>query len=102
MENSNNNKLTLELFGQSFSFTTDAKKEELIKVLNYYKHVVNSIEKKFPNRSHLDIAVLTGLIITDELYMVLKSRNKNLNSEEEELDTKIIELINSLDTILKE
>ena len=103
MSNNNDNKFELNLFGQTFFFTTtDGKKEELIRVGNYYKSIVNSLEEKFPTKSHLDIVVLAGLMITDELYMVLKSRNRNFSIEDKEIEKKILDLINSLDTILKE
>lgn len=101
MKDSNDeNKFSLELFGQSFFFTTsNDKKEELIKVGNYYKNIVDSLEKKFPERAHMDILVLSGLMIADELYLLLKSRNKNFFSD---IEDKIVELINSLDSILKD
>ncbi|HOJ62983.1 MAG TPA: cell division protein ZapA [Spirochaetota bacterium] len=104
MSNSNSdNKFKINLFGQDFFFTTTYdKKEELLRVANYYKNIVDSLLEKFPNKPHLDILVLSGLMIADELYALLKSRNKNLSTEEKEIERAILDLINSLDNVLKD
>lgn len=96
------NKFKINLFGQDFLFTTSyEKKEELIRVATYYKNIVDSLVEKFPNKPHIDILVLSGLMVADELYMLLKSRNKNLSTEEREIEKVILDLINSLDNVMK-
>ena len=97
----NNDKYQLELFGQVFNFVTnDGKKEELLKIGSYFKNVVESLLKKMPNKSQLEIVVLAGLMITDELYTVAKSKKISLQKDREEVDEIISEAIKQLDISL--
>ncbi|MCG8572073.1 MAG: cell division protein ZapA, partial [Spirochaetes bacterium] len=72
-----------EIFGQNFELETkDGKRNDLMKVANYYKKVIETLKKKQPNKPHLEIAVLAGLMITDDLYNLVQSRkNNDLNPE---------------------
>ncbi|OHD07317.1 MAG: hypothetical protein A2086_03105 [Spirochaetes bacterium GWD1_27_9] len=88
----------LELFGQDFSLTTkDGNKEELRKVADYYRKKIEELLKKFPNTPYLNIAVLAGLTVTDELYNLSKSKNTNFVFEEKKIDEILNEAIKQLE-----
>ncbi|HOF00722.1 MAG TPA: cell division protein ZapA [Spirochaetota bacterium] len=98
----NGDKYNLELFGQNFSLVTkDGKKDELIKVGNYFKSIVESIQKRAPNKSQLDIAVLAGLTVTDELYNLAKSKKTTMNGDNQKIDEIITQAIKQLELSLK-
>jgi len=98
----NGDKYNLELFGQNFSLVTkDSKKDELIKVGNYFKSIVESIQKRAPNKSQLDIAVLAGLTVTDELYNLAKSKKTTMNGDNQKIDEIITQAIKQLEVSLK-
>ncbi|HNZ26811.1 MAG TPA: cell division protein ZapA [Spirochaetota bacterium] len=98
----NGDKYNLELFGQNFSLVTkDGKKDELIKVGNYFKSIVESIQKRAPNKSQLDIAVLAGLTVTDELYNLAKSKKTTMNGDNQKIDEIITQAIKQLEVSLK-
>ena len=91
MENSE--KYEVELFGQKFLLhTSDGKEHELKKVAEYFKEVVENLNKKLPNRPQLDIVILAGLKITDKLYSLAKSKNVSLNVN----DKKVYEIVNDM------
>lgn len=98
----NGDKYNLELFGQNFSLVTeDGKKDELIKVGNYFKSIVESLQKKAPNKSQLDIAVLAGLKVTDELYNLAKSKKTPMNGDNQKIEEIINQAIKQLEFSLK-
>jgi len=89
---------TFDLFGQDFSITTeDGNTEELKKISDYYKRTVNELVKKFPNRPQLNLAILAGLKITDELYNLAKNKKVNLLDDEKKIDELLNEALKQLD-----
>jgi len=95
-------KINLELFGQNFPITTaDGTLEDLRKISEYYKHVILGLQKKFPQIPHLNIAVLAGLMITDDLYNLSKSKTSNFTFDEKKADDLINEAIKQLEVSLK-
>lgn len=86
----NPEKYEVELFGQNFVLsTTDGKKQELKKVVEYYKTIVEELIEKLPNRQHIDIAILAGLKVADKLYTLASSKD----FEVEEGDGKIQKIV---------
>lgn len=95
-------KYELTIFGQKYTLTTsDGDSNELKKIADYYKRIVEHIAQKLPNRSQLDIAVLAGLKITDKLYSVLKSKNMDIDVVNEKLNEIVNEAIKRLDISLE-
>jgi cell division protein ZapA (FtsZ GTPase activity inhibitor) len=91
-------KYELNVLGQKFILTTiDGQANELKKVAEYYRSIVEYITQKLPNRSQLDIAVLAGLKITDKLYTAMKSKNMDLDSVNDKLHEIVNEAIKRLD-----
>jgi cell division protein ZapA (FtsZ GTPase activity inhibitor) len=62
---------------------------------------VESIQKRAPNKSQLDIAVLAGLTVTDELYNLAKSKKTTMNGDNQKIDEIITQAIKQLEVSLK-
>lgn len=87
----NTEKYEANFFGQKFILSTnDGEKDDLEKVVNYYKKALDSLIEKLPNRPQLDLAILAGLKITDKLYSISKLKNLKFDENEE----KIHEIVN--------
>jgi cell division protein ZapA (FtsZ GTPase activity inhibitor) len=96
---SDQERYTLELFGQKFVLVTqDGDQKDLKNVADYYKNVIDELAAKFPERPLLDLAILAGLKITDELYALVKKNNKSGDFSGRIEDKKITEMI---DTAIK-
>jgi cell division protein ZapA (FtsZ GTPase activity inhibitor) len=98
---SNDIKYDLELFGQTFPLkTTDGNIEDLKKVSNYYKRVALELMKKFPNLPHINISILAGIMITDDLYNLSKSKNSGFIFDEKRCDEMVNEALKQLEVYL--
>ena len=94
-------KLDLELFGQTFPLkTTDGNIEDLKKVASYYKRVASELLKKFPNMPHLNISILAGIMITDDLYNLPRTKNSGFSFDEKRCDEMISEALKQLEISL--
>lgn len=94
-------RINFELFGQMFPLTTnDGTTEDLKKIAGYYKKIVIGLQKKLPNASHLNIAVLAGLMITDDLYNLSKDKNPNFSFEDKKVDELLSEALKQLELSL--
>jgi cell division protein ZapA (FtsZ GTPase activity inhibitor) len=101
MVNDKEVKFDMDLFGQTFPLkTTDGNIDDLKKVASYYKRVVLELMKKFPNVPHLNISILAGIMITDDLYNLSKSRNSNFSFDEKRCDEMISEALKQLELSL--
>jgi cell division protein ZapA (FtsZ GTPase activity inhibitor) len=99
MENSE--KYEVELFGQKFVlYTTDGEKNELKKVVEYYKSIVENLSGKFPERQFLDIAILAGLKVTEKLYSIAGSKNIKIEPEDKKIHKIVNDAIKRLDNSL--
>ena len=94
-------KYEVELFGQKFVLTTtDGEKNDLKKVVEYYKSIIEDLSGKFPDRQFLDVAILAGLKVTDELYSVAASKNIKLTPETKKIHKIVNDAIKRLDNSL--
>ena len=97
----NPEKYEAELFGQKFILsTTDGKKHDLEKVVEYFKSVVESLTKKLPDRPQLDIAILAGLKISDKLYSLANLKGVDLDVDDKEIHKIVNDVIKRLDISL--
>jgi cell division protein ZapA (FtsZ GTPase activity inhibitor) len=95
-------KFDLELFGQTFPLkTTDGNIEDLKKVASYYKRVALELMKKFPNIPHLNISILAGIMITDDLYNLSRTKNSGFSFDEKRCDEMITDALKQLEISLK-
>ena len=91
----------LEIFGLEFPVKTkDGNKEELKKISEYYKRIVVELQKKSPTLPHLNVAVLAGLTLTDELYNLAKSKNVKIGVDDKKVDELLSEALKQLDISL--
>lgn len=93
--------LSIQLLGTSFSLKSDENLDYLEEVVEYYKRKVEETQKSVPLSDPLKIALLTGIILTDEL---LKERSKGgsglSQGEAEEAERITRTLIERIDSIL--
>ncbi len=96
---------TLKIDALGASFTIQAKEDDeyLNKLLTYYKKISEEIEKNGGLKNPLQTAILTGIMICDELYKE-KSRiakfSKNSAGSDDEAERLTIEMIQKIDQAL--
>lgn len=93
--------LSVQVLGTSFSLKSDENLDYLEEVVDYYKRKVEETQKSVPLSDPLKIALLTGIIVTDEL---MKERSKGglglSKGEAEEAERITKTLIERIDSIL--
>jgi cell division protein ZapA (FtsZ GTPase activity inhibitor) len=104
------NELKLDILGTSFSITADADEEYLTKVLNQYKTAVSNTQKISGISEPLNIAILTGFMLCDEINKMKQLQEKIENNamsvleeqdeEAQEVEERTIRLINKLEQAL--
>ena len=67
-------KLQINVLGTSFQIQARAEEEYLEKLLSYYKEITEAIQKGGSLTSPLQISILAGITLVDELY---KQKQKN-------------------------
>ncbi len=100
-------KLQINILGTSFSIKASEDDEYLNKLSGYYTKLVDEIQKSGMLKSGLDISILAGIMLCDELYKE-KAKNSVSNSNQGQ-DTQKIQkaqiltqkMINQLDSVLK-
>lgn len=60
--------LQIDLLGTSFVIQSDETSEYLTSVYNQYKRTIKQIEAKSGITDQLKIAIIAGILLTDELY----------------------------------
>ncbi len=102
-------KLHINILGTSFSIKASEDDEYLSKLSGYYTKLVEEIQKSGMLKSGLDISILAGIMLCDELY---KEKAKNAVSdstlphaqdskESEKAQILTQKMINQLDSVLK-
>ena len=97
--------LQIDLLGTSFAIKANEDSEYLNKILGYYKRIVNQLEKSNTLQSPLQISILSGIMIADELYKEqgrkIKLENSiKKNNADEQADKITKELIKKIDKVL--
>ncbi|MBQ1628915.1 MAG: cell division protein ZapA [Treponema sp.] len=98
--------LQIDILGTSFAIKANEDSEYLNKLLGYYKRIVDQIEKSGSLKTPLQISILSGIMLCDELY---KEKGRNVkfqsalekNSTDEEADRITKSLIEKIDQVLK-
>lgn len=92
--------LSIQLLGTSFSLKSDENLDYLQEVVDYYKQKMEETQKTVSLTDPLKIALLTGIILTDELLKERSSKGVLSKPDAEEAGriTKI--LIEKIDAIL--
>lgn len=93
--------LQINILGTSFAFNADQDDDYLNQLLHYYTKIVEPIEKGGALSDPLQIAIMTGILMCDELFQE-KSRNARMknaaskssaDSEVEKITQRLIEKI---------
>ena len=61
-------KLRIEMLGTSFTIQANEDNEYLEKLLGYYKRITEDVNKIDSIKNPLQTAILSGIMICDELY----------------------------------
>jgi cell division protein ZapA (FtsZ GTPase activity inhibitor) len=96
--------LTIDLLGTSFKISARQDSQYLQQLLSYYTEVVNKLKENLPHQDSLQIAILAGIMISDELYthkylsnaQNISSINIDVLSKVEHITSKLINSINQV------
>ena len=95
--------LQIDLLGTPFSIQANESPEYLEKLLDYYKKVVNHVDKEAKIKDPLKVAIISGIMICDELCkekQKLQFTNQTINKQDlveaEEIALRIIENIDKV------
>lgn len=89
--------LKLDILGTSFTITTDEEKSYLKKVMDKYRAAVETTKSISGISDPLNVAVLTGFILCDEL----SKAEKQLKDESIEINKRTMKLISKIDKVLE-
>ena len=97
--------LNINLLGTSFAVKSQEDNEYLQKLYNYYKEIIEIIQRSGKEHEPIKISILAGITLVDELYKAkkqyitcdteLKADGTN-NAEAEKLTLEMIKKINSV------
>ena len=91
------NELCLDILGTSFTIAADEDEEYLRKVLTQYKAAVENTKNISGINEPLNIAVLTGFLLCDEINKI----KRQLDDDSVEISERTINLIAALDRTLE-
>lgn len=101
-------KIQLHLLGTSFTIQAQAGDEYLTKLTSYYKEIINTIRESGSLTDPLQISILAGITLVDELYKQKQKtasfKEKDAEDSENELKAERItaELIDKITRVLDE
>ena len=76
-------KFTFDILGQKMNISIKKDDhDEIVKVLKFYRKKVQELEKLYPYKSSLEIAILAGVRITDEYYACYNERTSSIKKED--------------------
>jgi len=91
------NELCLDILGTSFTIAADEDEEYLRKVLTQYRAAVENTQAISGINEPLNIAVLTGFLLCDEINKI----KQQLENESVEISERTMKLITALDRALE-
>jgi len=91
------NELCLDILGTSFTIAADEDEEYLRKVLTQYKAAVENTKNISGINEPLNIAVLTGFLLCDEINKI----KRQLDDDSVEISERTMNLIAALDRTLE-
>lgn len=103
-------KLKIEMLGTVFTIQANENSEYLQKLLGYYKQITDDVEKIDSIKSPLQVAILSGIMLCDELYKEKQNKialengtvleGQNLE-EQNKIEQKTKEMIEKIQKVLK-
>ena len=101
-------KLHIDLLGTSFSIQASDEDAYLEKLLSYYSRIVDSVSQIDTVKTPLQISILSGIMLCDELYKEKKSVISAQNGEyipdnsqdDEEISRRTLSMIEKINKVL--
>lgn len=101
--------LKIDVLGTNFTIQANEEPEYLEKLLGYYKRITKDVEKIDSIKSPLQVAILSGIMIVDELYKEKKNKIAIENGtyvpsasdpDSEEVERRTLEMIEKINKVL--
>lgn len=99
-------KLQIDMLGASFAVQAKEDENYLKKLLSYYKEITDSIQKSGSLKNSMQISILAGITLVDELY---KEKTKSASFSKElagtdnaEAERIAMDMIEKIDAVLEE
>ncbi len=104
-------RLKIDMLGTNFTIQANEDDEYLDKLLGYYKRITEDVKQIESIKTPLQVAILSGIMICDELYKekqnkialengeIIESVNEN-DDTFEEIQKRTLEMINKIDKVL--
>lgn len=104
-------KLKIDMLGTSFTIQANEDNQYLEKLLGYYKRITDDVKNIDSIKSSLQVAILSGIMICDELYKekqnkialengVFVSQNLEDSKNSDEIQRITLEMIQKIDKVL--
>jgi len=101
-------KLKIDLLGTSFTIQANEDNEYLEKLLGYYKRITEDIQNIDSVKTPLQISILSGIMLCDELYkekasklaLELNNNNSSGSQDTSEFEARTMKMIEKIDKVL--
>ena len=95
-------KLQINTLGTSFEIQAKEDDAYLKNLLSYFNQISNQVEATTELRDPLKIAILSGILISDELYKEKKKNTDNIDKKEDlfEAERLTLQIIEKIDRVL--
>ena len=104
-------KLKIDMLGTSLTLQANEDNQYLEKLLGYYKRITDDVKNIDSIKSSLQVAILSGIMICDELYKekqnkialengVFVSQNLEDSKNSDEIQRITLEMIKKIDKVL--
>jgi len=98
--------LKVDILGSSFELHANEDDEYLSRLLSYYKQIIEEVEKTDHLKDPKKTAILSGILLVDELYKekektarLLKNSNSE-NNDDDEINSITGDLISQIEKVL--
>ncbi len=102
-------RLKIDMLGTSFTIQANEDNQYLEKLLGYYKRITDDVKNIDSIKSSLQVAILSGIMICDELYK--EKQNKiamengtyvpmEFSPDNEEIERRTLEMLDKLNQVL--
>ena len=99
--------IQVNILGTSFKLQADEDTQVLTKLLDYYEKIVNKVAQVDSAKNNLQISIVAGLLLCEELFKEKENKLKNLSKEElnvysynTELENRTSALIEKINKVL--
>ncbi|MCI5607740.1 MAG: cell division protein ZapA [Treponema sp.] len=101
-------KLHIEMLGTNFTIQANENTEYLEKLLSYYKKFTDDVNKIDSIKSPLQVAIVSGIMLCDELYKEKQTKvaleqgvmPEELLRSQEEMEKRTIQMLEDLNKVL--